>query len=61
MDIAQVKAQHEKGMAQLGALLSQKESVDEQVKNLKSQLLQLEAIMKYAESQPVAKEAEVVG
>jgi hypothetical protein len=57
MDIEQVKKQHQEGLAKLGVLLSQKEQLEGQVKDLKSQLLQLEAIQQWAESNPPASTA----
>ena len=64
MDIEQVKQQHKEGLSKLGVLFSQKESIEEQIKSLKSQLLQLEAVQQWAESsqqQPTAPASPAPG
>jgi hypothetical protein len=50
MDLAQVEKQHHEGLAKLGILYSQSENLDNQIKDLKSQLLQLEAIKQFSVS-----------
>lgn len=50
MSMEQIQKQHQEGLAKLGVLYSQKESIESQIKNLKEQLLQLEAIQSYAAS-----------
>lgn len=51
MTLEQVKKQHAEGLAKLGVLLSQKQTVEDQVQQLRQQLLQLEAIQQFAEAQ----------
>lgn len=47
MNIEDVKSKHQEGLAQLAVKLSQKETLEQQIKDLRSQLLQLEAVMQY--------------
>ena len=57
MSMEQLQKQHQEGLAKLGVLYSQKESIESQIKNLKEQLLQLEAIQSHAASSQPAPTA----
>lgn len=57
MDIQAVEAQHKEGLGKLAVALIQKENMEKQIENLRSQLLQLEAVMQFsASSQPKSTE-----
>lgn len=47
MNIEDVKKQHQEGLAQLAVRFSQRREIDKQIKDLRNQLLQLEAVMQY--------------